>query len=109
MRLTGKEMQIMAVLWRSEHPMTSTEIVEVSKGDRTWKENSIYTLMNTLVKKGAAVQAKHKPTSTNLARTYKPALTPAEYAVLYITGIRKSGVDVNLKEFVDRLMENEEG
>jgi predicted transcriptional regulator len=44
MRLTDKEMEIMAVLWESETAMTATEIIEVSN-NRTWKESSIYIII----------------------------------------------------------------
>jgi len=106
MRLTDKEMEIMGVLWGSNAPLTATEIVEFSE-NKTWKEKSIYTLMNTLIKKGAVILSRYKPTATNNARAYKPALTSEECAVLYIEGVRKSGIKIDLQEFVNCLMKTE--
>lgn len=103
MKLTGKEMEIMAVLWASESPMTATEIIEASN-DRTWKENSIYIIMNTLIKKGAVDIAHYKPTGTNNAKTYKPIITSEECIVSHIDGIMGAGVRVDLPSLVERLM-----
>lgn len=61
--------------------MTATEIIEASN-NRTWKENSMYILMNTLIKKGAVLPDKHKPTPTKNARAYKSTLTLEEYTVM---------------------------
>jgi len=70
MKLTGKELEIMGLLWRVKKPMTTTEIIEAST-DRTWKEGSVFSIMNTLVKKGAVYLQGHKPTVSNHARAYE--------------------------------------
>ena len=108
MRLTDKELEIMAVLWRSESPLTATEIIDTSD-NRTWKENSIYIIMNTLIKKGAVVLAHHKPTSTKNARAYVPALTTEEYTTLSIKSMKQTGISIDLHTLIDCLMKSEEG
>lgn len=108
MKLTDKELEIMAVLWGSGSPMTATEIIEASN-NRTWKENSIYILMNTLIKKGAVLQGKHKPTITKNARAYEPALTSEEYTVMCIKNVQSTGVRVDIHRLIEHLMEAEEG
>ena len=108
MKLTDKELQIMAVLWGTGKPLTANEIIEASD-NRTWKENSIYIIMNTLVKKGAVRLVNHKPTMTNNARAYETALTSEEYALSCIENVRQSGIHVDTKTLVRRLIEAEEG
>jgi len=106
MKLTGKEMEIMAVLWASEDPMTATEIIEASN-NRTWKENSIYIIMNTLIKKGAVDFAHFKPTGTNNARTYTPIITSEECIVHHIDSVMGAGVRVDIPSLVKRLMKKD--
>ena len=102
MRLTDKEMEIMAVLWSSVAPMTSSEIIGASD-NRTWKESSIYIIMNTLLKKGAVALAQHKPTVTNFARAYKPIITSEEYAYLYINNVKQAGISIDIPALIERL------
>jgi predicted transcriptional regulator len=108
MKLTDKEMEIMVVLWGNERPMTAAEVVEASN-NRTWKENSIYIFMNSLIKKGAVISTRHKPTMTNNARAYKPAITSEEYTISYIKNMKQTGVQINIPALVERLMNTEEG
>ena len=107
MKLTDKELQIMAVLWDSELPMTASEIIEASN-NRTWKEASIYIIMSTLIKKGAIVLTHHKSTSTNSARAYRPALTSAECTALYINGVTESGIHIDINELIKHLKAKKE-
>jgi predicted transcriptional regulator len=104
MRLTDKELEIMAVLWDSKTPMTASEIVEASD-NRTWKESSIYIIMKTLIKKGVAVLTHHKSTNTNSARAYKPALSSAECTALYISSVAESGIHIDIDELIKCLKE----
>ena len=104
MKLTDKEMEVMVVLWDNERPMTASELIEVST-NRTWRDNSIYTILNTLIKKGAAVLTNYKPTMTNNARAYAPIITSEEYAVSNIKGMMKTGVRIDISALVERLMD----
>ncbi|MCL1884238.1 MAG: BlaI/MecI/CopY family transcriptional regulator [Defluviitaleaceae bacterium] len=88
MKLTNKEMEIMAILWSNKEPMTTTEIIDSSE-NRTWKEGSIFGIMKTLVEKGAVVQDKNKPTGTTHARTYKTEISSEEYAVLWLEKLER--------------------
>ena len=74
MKLTDKEMEVMYVLWGSETPLSVTEIIAASE-DRTWKENSIFVMMNSLLVKGAVNVPHLKPTVTKAVRTYQPTLS----------------------------------
>ena len=81
--LTQKELEIMRVLWETQAPMTATEIVSSSK-DRTWKEKSIYIILQSLLKKNAIAIDHHRATSTNIARVYRAAISVEEYAAIHV-------------------------
>ena len=109
MKLTDKEMEVMVVLWDNGRPMTAAELIEISE-KRTWRDNSIYTILNTLIKKGAAVLTHHKPTMTNNARAYAPIITFEEYMVKHIKSARDdTGVNINIQSLIEQLLEIEEG
>jgi len=104
MKLTDKEIEIMTVLWGSKTPMTAVEIIEASN-DSTWKEGSIYGIMKSLIKKGAAVLAMYKPTSSKNAMAYSAAITSEEYTISYI---KQTGMQIDVETLIDRLLEAEE-
>ena len=81
MKLTDKEKEVMSVLWKSESPMTITEIIEASP-NRTWKDVSVYQMLKTLRSKKAVTIDHYRPTSGKSAAVHKPLITPAEYVVL---------------------------
>ncbi|MCL1884129.1 MAG: BlaI/MecI/CopY family transcriptional regulator [Defluviitaleaceae bacterium] len=100
MKLTSKEMEIMAILWSNDDPMTTTEIIKSSE-NRTWQQGSIFGIIKTLVLKGAIVQDKNKPTGTTHARTYKVGISSEEYAVSLVRNLantlnKGSGVGAQL-------------
>ena len=100
MKLTDKEMEIMVLLWNSDVPLTSSEIVKASD-KRTWKENSIYIIMRTLLKKGAVVFGHNKPTGTNVARTYLPVVSANDYAMACICDMQAFGVRINKEALIE--------
>jgi predicted transcriptional regulator len=65
--------------------------------------------MNSLTKKGAVTLAHHKPTSTNSARAYAPALTSEEYMASNIAGVRETGIDIDMATLIKHLKESEKG
>ena len=99
MILTEKELEIMSLLWCSNDPMTAAEIVKASE-NRTWKEKSIFVLMNSLLRKKAIVLSNLKPTCTNTARAYRAALTAEEYAVSLVCGTGKSRIPISVDAFI---------
>jgi len=103
MRLSNKEREVMALLWNSDAPMTAAEIVEVSE-NRSWKENSIYIIIKSLVDKGAAAYFGLKPTATNNARTLKPVISAEDYALSIIEDFKK-GDTFDIKLDVDILID----
>jgi hypothetical protein len=53
------------------------------------------------------VLAMRKPTISNLARAYKPNISSEDYASESIQNLRKSGVNIDIRALVKRLMEAE--
>ena len=98
----------MVVLWNSELSMTASEIVEATK-NKTWKECSVWIIINSLLKKGAIIQALKKPTQTNNARSYQAALTSDDYATSILKGIIKAGVRFDADALLKRLLDTKEG
>jgi predicted transcriptional regulator len=101
-KLTGKELEIMTVLWNSKMPLTTTEIIEISP-NRTWHERSIFSIINTLIKKGAVVLDTYKPTAGKHARAYKSVITTEDYAMEAIQNMRDSGMKIDVNALAERL------
>jgi len=103
MTLSKSEFDVMDVLWVCKIPMTAAEIVAALHNSR-WSENSIFVILKSLSKKGAVVLSHPKPTSTNYARTYIPALSLEEYALetIGVTIKRgKAGKNINWNTFIE--------
>jgi len=105
MKLTDKELEVMYVLWGSKTPMTVSGILAASE-NRTWKQNSIFVMMKTLIAKGAVELTHYQPTATNTARAYAPIVTIEEYAARGIDRmckLGKTGVNFDLDAFIARV------
>jgi len=108
MKLTGKETEVMTVLWKSKSPLTTAEIIEITP-NRTWHEGSIFAIMQRLLKKGAVILESYKPTAGKHARVYKPLITTDDYALGLIRDLNKKGIDINVLVLAERLKTLEEG
>ena len=80
MNLTGKELEIMRVLWGSDSPMTVSDIIAASP-KRTWQEVSVHTILKNMVAKGVVVVDHLVPTTGRAAKAYKTVFTAAQYAL----------------------------
>ena len=81
--LTKNEQEIMEVMWTHDKSLTRSEIIDLST-DRSWKENSIHILLNSLLDKGAIKVDGYARTGKNYGRTYTTAVTQDEYQVMMI-------------------------
>ena len=102
MKLTSKELEVMITLWGCETPLTTAEIIE-STPDRTWQKDSVFAIVNTLIKKGAVFFETYKPTEGKHARVYKPLITIEDYAMEAIQNLRDSGMKIDISTLADRL------
>ena len=73
----------MALLWASETSMTATEIVDASE-DRTWQEASIFSLIQTPLRKGAIAYDRHKLTATKKQNHIKQHLLQFSQGLFHI-------------------------
>ena len=80
MNLTGKELEIMQVLWGSDSPMTAADIIAASP-ERTWQEVSVHTILKNMVAKGVVVVDHLVPTTGRSANAYKAVFTAAQCAL----------------------------
>lgn len=102
--LTKSEEQIVELLWNSEEPLTSSEIIRNSV-DKTWKDSYVHLLINSLMEKGIIEVAGFKKATKNYARTFKPTISREEYLVLKLTRSKnytKEQMPVFFKAFISK-------
>lgn len=75
----------MDIFWNSDAPLTRAEILERAEEQKcSWKPNSIHILVNSLLDKKAVQVAGFYLNSRKLGRTFEPAITREEYAIMQI-------------------------
>lgn len=82
-RLTKSENEIMELMWKEGHPLSRSEIIELTP-DRTWKSSSIHILLNSMLDKKAIEVAGFVQSTKNYARTFTPCVSADIYAVMQI-------------------------
>lgn len=80
--MTGREEDIMNILWSSDNPLTAKEIVEKSNG---LKMNTVQACLRNLLKNGIIDVKDVVYSNTVLARSYVPAITAEDFAVTKLT------------------------
>ena len=83
-RLTNSEKQIMEVLWKSDVPLSSHDII-LSSSDKTWKNSSVHLLFNSLLDKELIEVAGFEKRTKNYARVFKPTLSYVDYILTVLT------------------------
>ena len=81
--LTKSEEVLMNIFWASEHPLTSVEILEMTK-DQSWNGNYIHVMLRSLEKKGLIKVCGVRQYANQYARQFEPAATKAEYAADFL-------------------------
>ncbi len=80
-----KERELMEILWDAGEPLDRQEILgRAEAGSVTWKPNSIHILLNNLLMKGAVAVAGYYLNSRKLGRTFAPAITKEQYAIMQV-------------------------
>ena len=72
-KISGSELEVMKLLWRSEDALPITEIREKLQQSRGWEPATIKTLVSRLVGKGAVNQEKRN------VYYYSPLISEKEY------------------------------
>lgn len=82
-RLTKSENEIMELMWKEGHPLSRSEIIELTP-ERTWKPSSIHILLNSMLEKNAIEVAGFVQSTKNYARTFTPCVSADSYAIMQI-------------------------
>lgn len=75
-KLSDTEMEVMRMIWASDHPVTSGELLDFfsSKKGKEWKGQTIATFLARLVEKGVLLSSKR-----GRGNAYTPRVSPEEY------------------------------
>ena len=82
-RLTKSENEIMELMWKEGHPLSRSEIIDLTP-ERTWKPSSIHILLNSMLEKNAIEVAGFVQSTKNYARTFVPCVSSDDYAIMQI-------------------------
>lgn len=78
-----KEQEMMMILWDADEPLSRQDILDrAEQRECTWKPNSLHILINMLMIKHAVTVAGLYLNSKKLGRTYAPAITKEQYAIM---------------------------
>ena len=99
MNIGEAELEIMKVVWKSDKPITSTEIGKIVES-RGWKRTTIASFLARLVEKGALAAEKR-----GKALYYTPLLSAKKYKRTQVTNLMKNLFDGSAKDLVTALFE----
>lgn len=96
--LSKKEMELMELFWDAGCPLARAEILERAENRQcSWKPNSVHILVNSLLDKGALQVAGYYLNSRKLGRTFEPALSRQDYALMQVAQAADNAHEVGLK------------
>lgn len=105
---TKNEVEILQILWNSEEPLTSSEIIEKAV-DKSWKDRSIHSILNNLLEKKEIKVVGKIPAVKNYARQFAPAITEEAYLAKQISEsdlYENSWSTISFKSVVSNLISN---
>jgi len=73
-RLPDSEFELMKIIWRSKPPITTNEIIEQLGDEKSWKPQTVLTLLIRLMEKGFLMSAR-----VGRERNYTPIIAEEEY------------------------------
>jgi len=73
-RLPDAEFEVMKVIWRNTPPMTTMQIMAKLDPEKTWKPQTLLTLLVRLIEKGFLISEK-----AGKERNYTPAILEQDY------------------------------
>jgi len=91
-RLPDAEFELMRIVWRSEPPVTTNEIMEQLKSDINWKPQTVLTMLVRLIEKGFLESAR-----VGRERNYTPIINQQDY------------MNIEAGEFISRYRGNSVG
>lgn len=74
-KMSGTEMELMEVIWESEHPVTSNEMLHTfAQRGKEWKTQTISTFLSRLVEKRILMVTRQ-----GRGNTYRPCISKDDY------------------------------
>jgi predicted transcriptional regulator len=104
-KLSETEMEVMQIIWASDHPITSGELLDIfaqQKG-KEWKGQTIATFLARLVEKGVLTSIKQ-----GRANIYKPRISPEEYRSHEAKSLLETLYEGSVKNFLTTLYDGKE-
>lgn len=77
-QLTKSEEELMEIFWEHSTPLTSVEILEMTK-QVSWNGNYLHVMLRSLQKKGLIKVSGMRQYGNQYARQFEAAVTKAEY------------------------------
>ena len=121
-QLPEAELLVMQIVWEQNNPLTSKQLLELSKPQKEWKLQTVSTLLNRLTEKGFLTSEKR-----GKERYYLPVVVREEYlsqeTKRFVKAFHKNSIsglmaslvssnkvnDEDLQELVTWLKERKEG
>ena len=104
-KLSKTEMEVMQIIWASDHTMTSGELLDIfarNKG-KEWKGQTIATFLARLVEKGVLTSIKQ-----GQANIYEPRMSPEEYRFQEAKSLLETLYEGSVKNFLITLYDGKE-
>ncbi|MEG1316972.1 MAG: BlaI/MecI/CopY family transcriptional regulator [Oscillospiraceae bacterium] len=87
MKLTDCEIQIMELFWSEKRALSGADIVRLSPKEKLWKDNSIYIMIQMLLKKNAIVEiGAIKGESGKYLRAFEATISREDYYSDWLIG-----------------------
>lgn len=99
-KISETEMEIMEVLWGTDHPLATTDLLDYfnKDGGKNWKSQTISTFLTRLSEKGFVAIS-----SNGRGNLHSAVLSHAEYNKLEAQGILRSMYNGSIKNFIATL------
>lgn len=104
-KISGREEDIMSVLWRTGEALTASGIAEKGGG---LSINTVQSVVRSLMKKEYIDVADIVYSGTVLTRSYKPIISAEQYAAEQLNTMRTNTFNFSTLNFVDHLLKGDE-
>lgn len=104
--LTNRDFEILSTFWQTEKPLTASEVFKLNP-DTTM--NTVHAVLRKLFRKNFLEIADIVYSGTVLCRSYRPAISADDYALLKITSDYKAyGKNITKTSLVAALLDCEQ-